>query len=173
MRNFLAVVARLAGKKNQGGCAMKIVRIAFVLIFVVISAKEAKIEMNASSGEIASERSKHEAPAGVDFPVCNTFPEPLKEKYVIAEGDSFVIGLQADCPPDSPSDAKFEFLQPPPRFVGFTAAYRGLRSALSLMVISPRRGDAGDYRINFSVSHCTGGAGCGFTGFRLKVKPAA
>src|SRR5258706_4137378 len=104
---------------------MKILRMAFVAMFVLMSAKEARIQMNASPSEGASDRSEVKEPVGADFPVCNTFPEPLKEKYVISEGDSFVIGLQADCPPDSPSDAKFEFLQPPPRFVGFTGAYRG------------------------------------------------
>jgi len=151
---------------------MKTVRIACVVIFLLISAKEAKIEMSAVSTGSAAERSVRIAPRLADFPVCNTFPEPLKEKYVLFEGDSLVIGLLADCPADSPNDAKFEFLQQPPRFVFFTIPYRGPRSALSLLLINPRRGDAGDYRINFSVTHCTGGVGCGVTSFRLKVKPA-
>ena len=151
---------------------MSALRFACVVLFVLISAKEAKIQINASRGEGASELSEHKAPFRADAPVCNTFPEPLKEKYVIAEGDSFLIALQADCPPDSPTDAKFEFLQSPPRFVVFSVVFRGPRSALSLLLARPQPGDAGDYRISFSVSHCTGGAGCGFKSFRLKVKPA-
>jgi hypothetical protein len=151
---------------------MSALRFACVVLFVLISAKEGKIEMSALSSGSAAERSVHITPRGVDFPVCNTFPEPLKEKYVLFEGDSLVIGLLADCPADSPNDAKFEFLQQPPSFVALTIPYRGPRSALSLLLINPRRGDAGDYRINFSVTHCTGGAGCGVTNFRLKVKPA-
>jgi len=143
-----------------------------VVLFVLISAKEAKIEMSALSRDSAAERSVHITPRQDDFPVCNTFPEPLKEKYVLFEGDSFLIALQADCPPDSPTDAKFEFLQSPPRFVVFSVVFRGPRSALSLLLARPQPGDAGDYRISFSVTHCTGGAGCGVTSFRLKVKPA-
>jgi len=151
---------------------MTTLRFVCVVFFVLLSARETKIEMNASSSDRAPERSVHIVPGQDDFPVCNTFPEPLKEKYVLFEGDSLVIGLLADCPADSPNDAKFEFLQQPPGFVAFKIPYRGPRSALSLLLINPRRGDAGDYRINFSVTHCTGGVGCGVTNFRLKVKPA-
>jgi len=151
---------------------MSTLRFACVVLFVLLSAREAKIEMNTSSTNGLTSHSGRTASVLEDSPVCNIFPEPLKEKYIITEGDSFVIGVSADCPPDSPNDAKFEFLQPPPRFAAFTLAYRGPRSALSLLLISPRRGDAGNYFIIFSVTHCTGGAGCGFTGFKLKVKPA-
>ena len=49
---------------------------------------------------------------------------------------------------------------------------RGPRSALAVLLIAPRAGDAGDYRITFDVTHCTGGVGCGRQSFRLKVKRA-
>jgi len=132
----------------------------------LLSCKDAKIDTIASSRDVLGASSQQPGP------VCNTFPEPLKDKYVIAEGDSFVIGVQADCPPDSPNDAKIEFAQPPPRFVFLSYIFRSEISALKLILVQPRRGDAGSYLITFSSSHCTGGAGCGVTGFKLKVKPA-
>ncbi len=156
--------------RKQGGTDMKSVRIGCVVMFVLLSAREAKIDVNTLSANGLTSHSGRTASVAADSPVCNIFPEPLKEKYVMLEGDSFVIGVSADCPPNSPTDAKFEFLQPPPRFVAFTVVYRGPRSALSLLLIRPQRGDAGNYMILFTHQACTGGAGCGFTGFKLKVK---
>jgi len=149
---------------------MRILRIACVVVFVLISAREAKIEMNAPATDSASERSNGVATGPQQpFPVCSIFF--LKDKFVTTEGDPFVIAVEADCPPGAPTDAKFEFLQPPPRFVAFSYVYRSEVSALKLIAVQPQRGDAGNYFITFSVTHCTGGAGCGFRSFKLKVKP--
>src|SRR5712692_9401812 len=138
---------------------MKTLRFAFVIIFVLLSCKEAKIDADASSNHIAT---KSQQP----FPVCTIFF--LKERYITTEGDPFVVAVEADCPPNSPNDAKIEFAQPPPRFVTMSYIYRSEVSALKLILVQPQRGDAGNYLITFSSSHCTGGAGCGVTGFRLK-----
>lgn len=150
---------------------MRILRIACVVVFVLISAKEAKIEMNASATDSASGRSSGVATLSQQpFPKCTIFF--LKDKYVTTEGDPFVVAVEADCPPGAPNDAKIEFAQPPPRFVTMSYIYRSEISALKLILVQPQRGDAGTYLITFSSSHCTGGAGCGVTGFKLKVKPA-
>lgn len=144
---------------------MKTLRFAFVVIFVLLSCKEARIDTKASS------RGGGETPSQQPAPVCTIFF--LKDKYVTTEGEPFVIAVESDCPPNAPNDAKFEFLQPPPKFVTMSYVYRSEVSALKLILVQPQRGDAGDYRVTYSVTHCTGGAGCGFRSFRLKVKPAA
>ena len=150
---------------------MSVLRFVCVVFFVLLSARETKIEMNVSSSDSAPERSNGVATRSQQpFPVCSIFF--LKDKFVTTEGDPFVIAVEADCPPGAPTDAKFEFLQPPPRFVAFSYVYRSEVSALKLIAVQPQRGDAGNYFITFSVTHCTGGAGCGFESFRLKVKPA-
>ena len=143
---------------------MKILRFAFVVIFVLLSWKEAKIDTIASSSERVG------TPSQQPGPVCTIFF--LKDKYVTTEGEPFVIAVESDCPPNAPNDAKFEFLKPPPRFVAMSYVYRSEVSALKLILVQPQRGDAGDYRVTYSVTHCTGGAGCGFRSFKLKVKPA-
>lgn len=143
---------------------MKTLRFAVVIILVLLSCKEAKIDTNASSRDRAGTPSQQPAP------VCTIFF--LKDKYVTTEGDPFVIAVESDCPPGAPTDAKFEFLQPPPRFVAFSYIYRSEVSALKLIAVQPQRGDAGNYLVSYSVTHCTGGAGCGFRSFKLKVKPA-
>ncbi len=144
---------------------MKTLRIVCVVIFVLVSCKEAKVDTDVlSSHDVAP-------PSQQPGPVCGIFF--LKDKYITTEGDPFVIAVEADCPPGSPNDAKFEFLQTPPRFITMSYVYRSEISALKLILVQPQRGDAGNYFITFSVAHCTGGAGCGFTGFKLKVKPAA
>jgi len=142
---------------------MKTLKLLFVMFVILLSCKEAKIDADNSSKHIAA-RSQQPGP------VCSIFF--LKDKYVTTEGDPFVIAVEADCPPGAPTDAKFEFLQPPPRFVAFSYVYRSEVSALKLIAVQPQRGDAGNYFITFSVTHCTGGAGCGFRSFKLKVKPA-
>jgi len=142
---------------------MKILRFAFVITFVLLSCKEAKIDADGLSNHIAT---KSQQPG----PVCSIFF--LKDKYVTTEGDPFVVAVEADCPPNSPDDAKIEFAQTPPRFVTMSYIYRSEVSALKLILVQPQRGDAGNYLITFSSSHCTGGAGCGVTGFKLKVKPS-
>ena len=143
---------------------MKILRLPLVAILVLLSCKEAKIDAD-RSGNYATAAATQQPP-----PVCTIFFP--KEKYVTMEGDPFVIAVSADCPPDSPNDAKFEFLQPPPRFVRFSAVYRSTVSALILILVEPQRGDAGTYRVTYSSTHCTGGAGCGFNSFKLKVQRA-
>jgi len=150
--------------KAEEGAVMKILRFAFVVIFVLFSCKEAKIDT------IASTRRGVGATSQQPGPVCSIFF--LKEKYVTTEGDAFVVAVEADCPPNSPNDAKIEFVQPPPRFVTMSYMYRSEISALKLILVQPQRGDAGNYLITFSSSHCSGGAGCGVTGFKLKVKAA-
>ena len=120
----------------------------------------------------AAAKSRGDGFAVSDAPTCGILPSPLNEKYVIREGESFVIAVEADCPPDSPNDAKFEFVGEHPQFVNFSFPYRGPRSALSVLLIAPRAGDAGDYRITFDVPFCTGGLVCGRQSFRLKVKRA-
>jgi len=143
--------------------SMSILRFACLVMFVLLFCKEAKIDADASSKHIAA-RSQE------PFPKCTIFF--LKDKYVTTEGDPFVVAVEADCPPGAPNDAKIEFAQPPPRFVTMSYIYRSEISALKLILVQPQRGDAGSYLITFSSSHCTGGAGCGVTGFKLKVKPA-
>jgi len=143
---------------------MNTLRLVFVVLLVLLSCKEAKIDTNASSSDRAR------TPAQQPFPVCTVFF--LKDKYVTTEDDPFVIAVESDCPPDAPNDAKFEFLQPPPRFVTMSYVYRSEVSALKLILVQPQRGDAGNYLVSYSVTHCTGGAGCGFRSFKLKVKPA-
>ncbi len=133
-------------------------------MFVLLFCKEAKIDTDASSSHVVATRSQQPGP------VCTIFF--LKDKYVTTEGEPFVIAVEADCPPNAPNDAKFEFLQPPPQFVTMSYVYRSEVSALKLILVQPQRGDAGDYRVTYSVTHCTGGAGCGFRSFKLKVKPA-
>jgi len=150
---------------------MSTLRFACVVLFVLLSAKEAKFQINAPASDGVSERSNGVATGSQQpGPVCSIFF--LKDKYVTTEGDPFVIAVESDCPPGAPTDAKFEFLQPPPRFVAFSYVYRSEVSALKLIAVQPQRGDAGNYFITFSVTHCTGGAGCGFRSFKLKVKPA-
>src|ERR1700687_3561135 len=136
---------------------MKTLRLILVIMFVLLSYKEVKIDTNASSSDGAR------MPSQQPFPVCTIFF--LKDKYVTAEGDPFVIAVESDCPPNSPNDAKFEFLQPPPRFVTMSYVYRSEVSALKLILVQPQRGDAGNYSVSYSVTHCTGGAGCGFRSF--------
>lgn len=143
---------------------MKTLRFAFVIIFVLLSCKEAKVDT------IASSRDGIGAPSQRPGPVCTIFF--LKDKYITTEGEPFVVAVEADCPPNSPNDAKIEFAQSPPRFVTMSYVYRSEVSALKLILVQPQRGDAGNYLVTFSSSHCTGGAGCGVTGFKLKVKPA-
>jgi len=142
---------------------MKTLKLAFVILIVLLSCKEAKIDANVSSKHIA-------ARSQVPFPKCTIFF--LKDKYVTTEGDPFVVAVEADCPPGAPNDAMIEFALPPPRFVTLSYIYRSEISALKLILVQPQRGDAGNYIITFSSTHCIGGAGCGVTGFRLKVKPA-
>lgn len=142
---------------------MKTLKLAFVILIILLSCKEAKIDADISSKHIATRTQ-------VPFPKCTIFF--LKDKYVTTEGDPFVVAVEADCPPGAPNDAMIEFAQPPPRFVTLSYIYRSEISALKLILVQPQRGDAGNYLITFSSSHCTGGAGCGVTGFKLKVKRA-
>src|SRR5947209_3759653 len=118
---------------------MKTLRAAFVVVFVLLCASERKIDVDASSNHgIAT-------PTQQPNPVCGVIF--FKDKYVITEGERFVIALENDCPRNSPTDAKFDFLEPPPRFVSLSYVYRSEISALKLMSVQPQRGDAGDYRI--------------------------
>jgi len=150
---------------------MKTLIIALAVVFVqLLLAEGTHIRTKARNSDNVAGATRHTRTA--DFPLCNTLPEPLKLKYVIREGEAFVIAVQADCPSGSPNDAKFEFVETPPRFVNFSFPYRGPRSALALLLVDTRAGDAGDYRITFDVTHCTGGVGCGRQSFRLKVKRA-
>ncbi len=151
---------------------MKILMKAFVFMIVLVSIRDAKIGPNAPSSNNALVHANTAAEVPLDAPVCTIYPFPLQPKYVTTEGKPFVIAISADCPPNSPTDPTFEFLQPAPRFVNFSDVYRGPRSALTLLLISPQPGDAGTYGIIFNVKACSGGTGCGFTGFTLKVKPA-
>jgi len=142
---------------------MKTLRLPLVVILVLLSCDEAKINTDSLDGHYMA-RVQQPPPA------CAIFF--LKDKYVTTEGDPFVIAVEADCPPNSPTDAKFEFLQPPPRFVTFSLVYRSTISALVLILVQPQRGDAGTYRVTYNSIHCTGGAGCGFKSFKLKVQRA-
>ncbi|SRR6266571_998885 len=143
---------------------MKVLRIAFVLALVSAWPNEAKIDPPRSAN--------HDSPMSTQQPAPACDIVFFKDKYVIAEGERLVMALEADCPRNSPTDARFEFLESPPRFVSLSYVYRSEISALKLLSVQPRRGDAGDYRITFNMIACTGGAGCGRFTFRLKVKPA-
>lgn len=149
---------------------MKMTGTAFAVVFVgLVLAAGASYSI---SDPGATAKSKGHGVVVSDAPNCGILPSPLNEKYVIREGESFIIAVEADCPPGSPNDAKFEFVGEHPRFVNFSFPYRGPRSALSVLLIAPRAGDAGDYRITFDVPFCTGGFSCGRQSFRLKVKRA-
>jgi len=141
---------------------MSTLRFVCVVLFVLVAC-EGKIGADVSGKHIA-------AGSQQPGPVCSIFF--LKDRYVTTEGDPFVVAVEADCPPGAPNDAMIEFALPPPRFVTLSYIYRSEISALKLILVQPQRGDAGNYLITFSSSHCTGGAGCEVTGFRLKVKPA-
>jgi hypothetical protein len=151
---------------------MRILRILFVLLVLLLSVREARIATTASNISPDVAPSERGTVVLLDAPACATyFP---KDKYVTTEREPLIIAIAADCPPGSPTDPKFEFLQPaPPSFVVFSQVYRGVNSALTLLFINPQRGDAGDYRINYRVGACSGGTGCSpLVSFRLKVKPA-
>ncbi len=72
---------------------MKTLRLAFVVILVLLSCQEAKIDTDAYNAHGVVSPSQQPAP------FCNIFF--LKDKYVTTEGDPFVIAVSADCPPDS------------------------------------------------------------------------
>jgi hypothetical protein len=159
-----------AKPKSEGRVAMKMTGTALAVVFVGL-VLAAGTRYSISDPAVAA-KSRGDGFAVSDAPNCGILPSPLNEKYVIREGDSFIIAVEADCPPGAPNDAEFEFVGEHPRFVTFTFPYRGPRSALSVLLIAPRAGDAGDYRITFDVPFCTGGFSCGRQSFRLKVKRA-